>query len=630
MKRFTNTLYTSFAFLFLLPLVSMLSDRCASDNCTPWSLANHTYLGAIDEDAPVDSIPVQYFNSAWVAPGDLLRLEFHCQPKRPELLASQSSRPFLFGNNANIIHSPDARNYVMIKVPESPAGDPFSGLPNQIDSFVVYFPEIPFKFTFYIYPQDPPTSFPSDPTTYIPFRAGDTNGDGQINMLDMAPIAAGMYHHTVKGMATRTQPEVFDGPDGRLFVKAWNEYWQWGGLVNEQIDFALADCNLDGEINLDDLEVVKAGMTPIDIPLFLRDFVNDLEFTVERDPSLPIRPVPAVDDQPGIVQIPYTVLLNDPNWDPANALPDSFPGILGIVHRRPLTETSCGTILRIQPGFENSFLEDDASRIGYHEHWRGLDLHLDEICDLEDGESIGVVDIGLFSTSEVYQLAHRSKIMDCIVDIDDIGLAFDGSNCPIVQHDLEGFIFFIDGEGRISVRPANCSRSEYILTENDRCFQQPEIIIRDNLADAGMVTQNLQPRNWTSPDIWIGSQGNSSVTKGSQVSVSMRALNQSCHPITNATATLYYKANSSGNEGDPNQGGLQLIGSCDLGTIGSLEFSTCSLNWLVPNSLPNRFTLLAIVSGDGDEFELSPNPNPNLVPLVAGSNQVAALRATAN
>lgn len=609
MKIPTNTLFTSFAFLFLLPLVSLLSDRCTPlKKCQPWVVKHHTFFSDPNGGQSTNTIPVSYFNSAWVAPGEMIWLDFKCDPG--QVLVRENNGPGM-----ELTASKLSNNRVRVKIPSKDRlGGPLSKWPH-IDSVKLYFPEIPFEFRVKILPSDP---------LVIPVRPGDANADGKVNIMDMAPIAAGIYHHKHHDLPSIPNSTPVYTTPGVNWVKPWGNSWQWKGLVNEAIDYAHADCNADGTIDRSDFELMKTKLEPIDLSLFLKDFVNDLKFEVEPDPNKQAICFPALDGQNPKVEVPYLVTLDNPNNPPIG-------NILGIVHRRPLTQDGCSKVIAIKPGLDNGFVDATDNPLGYHEFWEEQDLYLEGLCSTDATTEVGVVDIGLFSTEKLHALADNDKIMDCIVDIDDIGRRACQGLCPVVQHDLEGFIFTMDANGQLDVLPTVCSRTELTLDPSQTCFSSPEIVIRDNPNDVGGEYGPFPPSPWTSPDIWIGNQNDPpEVSPGSSVEISVRGINLSCNSIESGFVQLYLVKQLDGiNWNDPSN--FELIGICDLGDIPSQGHSTCPITWNVPPTLTGDFSLVAVVSATGDDHQtLMESTSEPLSDIVTSYNHVAALMGHVN
>ncbi len=607
----------SYAHILLLLLIalSLFCTACTTRPCNTLAAVDNTFYADPNplSGQTTNTVPVAYFSKAWMAPGDQIWLEFPCIPGNSYNVTSTETVHII----SNV--SGDTHRYLTVspasgkKIRLSLAGNTPTSYPSNEEVSIQFMIGSNVFFTFEVFIR---------PKNKIKVLRGDANGNGHVDMLDLAAIAEGMYQG-FRGSVLKRGPVATLLPQRSNWVEPWGDGWKWGGLVNEKIDFAHADMNGDGYINLDDFEILKTELGPIDLDLFLKDGINNAEFIVKRDLSQPIICFPAIGGSSAHVEIPYTV------YNGSNAI-DS---VLGIVHRRPLTENSCGRINGLKPELESGFFSVTQELLGHHELWRQDLMHLENLC-LKDGDvTLAVVDIGMFFTDAARNLGADDKVMNCIVDIDDILNKITDGLCPVNQYDFDGMAFGIGKDGGVNITPASCSATQFLLSPGDRCPSDPSLtlVIRDNDTDYGREKGPIPAAPWESPDITISGPNGmvvDSVQAQGEYDIVVQVINLSCDTVTGDSVKLYWT--EKGVNDNVTIGDLVPIGTMPIPQI--LPKSKADINFLNFdfNPLPtsSEVSFIAII-----DHPLDPKPQVlslggsfQLGALVTNHNNVAALK----
>lgn len=574
--------------------------------CNTLPVINGAFYADPGGGQATNTVPVVYFNEAWMAPGDQLWLEFPCIPGSSFNVSSSIPGHIQSSRHSHLAILPPLGNKIQLSLSQtSPAFQPI------YEKVVIDFKNgtnVFFTFTVNIRPK-----------TKIPVMRGDANGNGKVDMLDLAAIAEGMFQRLpLMSVSNRPQTQPVN------WVSPWGYSWKWGGLVNEVIDFAHADMNGDGLIDEKDLLILIDEIGPIDLDLFLKDGINNAEFVVKRNTTQPIICFPAIAGSSAHVEIPYTVFNSTTPID----------AVLGIVHRRPLTENSCGRINSLKPELESGFFSGSEGLLGHHELWRGNNMHLENLCLKNSDVSVAVVDIGMFDTDNRKSLGSGDKIMDCIVDIDDFSGKITNGQCPIYQYDFDGILFGRGTQGGINIMPAKCSATKMRIASQDTCPSDSSLnlVIRDHGTDYGREKGPTPAAPWDSPDIIVTNLSGAtadSIISGEPYNFEVQVVNLSCFDKVGTTVSLYWTEKDESNS--IAVGGLNLIGTgtiplIPLRSMESIAFSTQGLN--IPTSLPSEINFIAVIGHPNDLAPLGVTSGSpfQLGPMVTNHNNVAALK----
>ena len=592
---------------WLLPLLfaSLFLMYGCPQPCTSITATGNTFFADSGNGPATNTIPVVYFSEAWMNAGDVVYLKFPCQLPNQTNHTTTSSDPGTPASSLSIVRIAD--DTLKVALAQSVTSNASAPLIFTID-FIGF--DAVFKVKVL------PTN-----SNLIPVTKGDANANGRVDMLDLAGLAQAIFQQNY-GMAPHTPDPSFDPTATSNWIEPWPETWQWTGLVNEVINFAHADCNGDGWVDMEDFEILKSELRPIDIDLFLRDAVNDIEFVLERHPTKPVIAYPADGIEPAHVEIPYEVRMG--NVGATN--------VLGIVHRRPITENACYRVRSIKPGMDNAFLADKDSVLGHHVMWQGNTANLENLCASDAETTISVIDIGMFGTNRLHDLPANSRIMDCIVDIDDIFRNVTNGTCPVVQYDFDGMIFGRNQNGGFNISPARCTNRSYVLVPGDTCLSDYlQIVIKDNLEDFGRQKGPFPPAAWQSPYITLSDINGpvSAVRQGSDYDVSIKAMNLSCNPIGPVSVALYMVEPPAGANPPIWGANTALVGTCTIASIPKRTYASCQI------TLPGSFTLnavngidlVAVISAPNDSNPISDwtTQNSTVQDVVTNSNNVAAL-----
>lgn len=570
MKKPTSRPIEKVTLAFAL-LVAMLFQACPPCSTTTVPITGNTFWADSQQGPATNTIKALYFSEVWLYPGDTVWLEFPC---------TNPGSPSVSGSG---VYTADSSSTVK-KITTSTSV--------SASQVVVDFSALNYKFVL--------NFLPISPAKKIPARVGDANADGRVDMLDLAPIAHAMHLTRLSSPRAPSLGASLRDTFGAVnWVKPSGYTWKWGGFVQEVIDFSHSDFNGDGKIDRTDFKMLVRRLNPIDMPLYLRDGLSDLEFTVVRDPILPIICFPAIGGEPPHVEVPYTV----------EVVGGTTSDVLGIVHRRPITETNCVKIKEVRPGLDDAFIVNDSAMLGHHELWRGGQLYLENLCTASQTTTLGVIDIGIFGGVKLHRLGPGLKVMDCIVDIQDIGRRIARGQCPIVQYDFDGLVFSVNKTG-IVAGPADCNQDSLTLQPSDTCFSDTTIVTRDQVGDYGREKGSTPSAPWQSPDIW---------QDGSDVI--LRTINLSCDTVEGVDVSLYYTTEGI-NAQWPTDG--VFVGTRTIPLIVPNGTKNISIPWspLSPNV---NYTLFAVISTTGDDNSSWFNTTLPLKDLVTMRNNVSAL-----
>lgn len=453
---------------------------------------------------------------------------------------------------------------------------------------------------------------------------GDANADGRRNMHDVMPIALGI-REGVSGPSA----SVLNYPPDPGQMLTFHDIADWPGqsfvLGGKTINFKHADCNLDGQIDAEDLEYLEAVMGPITPPDFLPNTANGLSLKAVYDAVNPIDVSITEDGEMG-VRFGFDIEVQDDN---------SFAEpIFGAVYARPITETAQYKVDNMNFRFVSPNVFDASGEVkmlwGQH-FWNDQDVQD------ASGECAPVVykprDVGVFGIDGPLQTlgsAGSARLGNCQVTLIDILRSGEPmpSALDFPHYLMHGVAYTLDN-GSLGIQQLACESTSTPISLAQLCEEGiSKLLIRDQVQDNGNGSSSHM-QAWNSPDIWVRLVNDNGTTHqtpavGQTVFVKVRVHNPSCTPVTNATVTLYAAAHTAAQQG----GDFSSIGTATNVNIPEWGSHTVTIPWKVDpiqgiHNLAATFTLLAKV---GSPANPAPSlPSGQLSPVVL-SNAMMAMR----
>jgi|GEM_PF-5553294 len=302
-------------------------------------------------------------------------------------------------------------------------------------------------------------------------RCGDTNRDGIINMLDVAPI--GLYY----GLTGPARPDSIRlSGDSLQPAMDWTDSignpleYQWGNFT---INLKHADANGDGILNDQDLDCIISEYSPLQLPEHLKDTVNPGVILT----SIPdYRKVSRLDNSR--VSVPFVVRIED--------LPGDSLKVKGVIFTEPVVQSPHFVIDSMAPSYIGSrLLYHQAQLCGFPMFHPNISIDLNDTIFYPCMDySSHPLDVGIFNKDSAVWLHPGDQIASCIIDLDDIFAAHNALNIgwdsiPIILFNYNVLMYVEDNSGNLSVLSAQCS-SDSIWLDIDSLW--------NNAGISGVVT----------------------------------------------------------------------------------------------------------------------------------------------
>ncbi|MEM7038857.1 MAG: hypothetical protein AAF570_17885 [Bacteroidota bacterium] len=316
-------------------------------------------------------------------------------------------------------------------------------------------------------------------TPKLPVLPGDANADGRRTMMDLFPIALATWKFGPNGLNLGGVPNLQAGPppsplDPNMFYNRTptGAYWSWNA-TGQQIDFAHADCNLDGVVDQDDAATLYSLLEPAMLPDMLTGGYTGIE--LEAVQNGPIEILPAIanpnssEDQ---ARAWYDIRLAGTTKE------DS---ILGVIFTRCVSEVPNGPqryrIDTMQANTDNSdLIGAPQEMLGLQRFWRDSKIDVVDSC-LYHMESVPkLLDVGIFNVNNPQRMTAGHQIISCGVTIDDI-MRVVQTGAPIFQHNINAVVFKLDNGG-VSAHAVDCS------------------LDRATVDTVGKIVHEKPPKNW--------------------------------------------------------------------------------------------------------------------------------------
>lgn len=304
------------------------------------------------------------------------------------------------------------------------------------------------------------------------FLPGDANRDGERNMLDLYPIARAIWEHgagidwDLPNFDPNTAPNPVDTNQTYLRPTT-GETWLWGPV---DIDYIHADCNFDGTVDMDDLELLKKVLQPTELPNFLTGAYSGITLSATQYGDIEVFQ-PSTQSYPEL-RARYEISINSTNGK------DS---ILGVVFTRAVDEmpgsTPAGAIYKvkaIQADVTGSaFFSAESDRIFHQRYWSDIKIDLPDTCELAPGVVSRPLDVGIFNRNGPQAISQGARMINCCVTIDDILRQAQNGTTPIYQHLINVVVFSMDAAGNITATTTNCEFDAVKLNpENTKIYKR--------------------------------------------------------------------------------------------------------------------------------------------------------------
>lgn len=373
------------------------------------------------------------FGTAIVHPGDTLTLDFPCAPELPAL--PEGVEGLVNGNSATIWTSaPRFENAAAKSLNFGPAANSFK--------HVIQFTTPQYAVTM------------QSGENFLP---GDANADGKRDMLDVYPIARAIWElgggidWDIPNFDPLTAPNPLD--TNQTYLRpATNSTWQWtaNGSV---VDYVHADCNFDGTVDMDDLELLKKVLEPSQLPNFLNGAYSGITINATHYGDVEVFQ-PSTQSYPE-VRAWYDISINSTN---------GIDSILGVVFTRAVDEVPpnppAGAVYKvkaIQADVTGSALfATETDRIFYQRYWDNIKIDLPDSCELAPGVVSRPLDVGIFNRTGPQAISSGDRLINCCVTIDDILRQVQNGTTPIYQHLINVVVFSVDAAGNITATTTNC------------------------------------------------------------------------------------------------------------------------------------------------------------------------------
>lgn len=574
------------------------STTSPCDNLKPNCKAFYSTTGG---NPDYDTVDVRYFSEALMEPGDVIWIEFPCDVDYVETHGRYPGVPTVTvtGNIAE----------VELQSATIPGAErPLSAVSVYINSYRLEFMlpnSEPFIFKI--------TELPVGMVKYLP---GDANGDGRVDMMDLAPVAFAIGR---QNSGNSVGPGRIELDSSGKWAKKWTDTWIWDGPVKQTINYVHADCDGNGVVDKDDFKTITERLLPMEVTLFLEDHYSQTEFRAVYNGPNEYRA--AIGDDPAVVLLPYDIEVIDP---------PSLP-MLGYVFLRPLVETEDYRTVDLRVSFDGSaLLRSGDTHFGRHE--------LRDPCDFQppgtdcaiEGAVTKIAEVGLFNLDNSYSLTNTDLVNSCIIEIFDPSPAMiSGGGIDIRQYVFDGMMF-LEGPNGPMPQHASCTTGVDFSDPIETCKIPDDVMIRDMPNDCGYAEPPFRSAPLESPDIIYFDQNGSETDtiRTKYPFIDIRVYNRSCNPAYKVSVELFYAIKDDSPINDYFK--IPMLSSqYGFGDIPTNETRTCRSEWdfsVIPKDNNTWGTIIAVVN----QYEVEALPRGmEKIPFtktVTESNNVAARR----
>lgn len=370
---------------------------------------------------------------------------------------------------------------------------------------------------------------------------GDANADGRRNMHDLMPIALGIRYHIngpVPSAALSYPPSVTE-------MNIFRDIPDWSGpgsefeFADRMINFKHADCNLDGRINLQDIEYLRTVLGPVMPPNFLMDAVNGMQLRAVYDPNFPIVPTFDEDGNCGL-RIAFDIEVSDPQG--------YVDSLFGVLFTRPVAEAAdyqvdTTTFNFPLPNIFNTNVNE--TMLWGQRFWDEIDMYnTQEDCA---GAIDKPLDVGVFKVNgplSTVGSTNSTRCGNCQVTLLDVLRV--GEPLPSTldfQHHLINGTAYTFNETGLTATPLQCESNSTPIDLSVLCKTKDSLLIRDRIEDNGRGNTPTH-QAWNSPDIWVRHLDDSisahqDPTLGQDAYIYVRVLNPTCRLIDQVSVNIY-------------------------------------------------------------------------------------------
>ena len=455
MKRFNQT----------TPQIAGLITLCLlflATGCCEFTIREGTFQPKPNRSR-IHNMNAGAFTNVELPAGDTLRIHFPCVAEEPEV--SEGLHYQLKGNAVDLwrTEAPHAPSSPLAKNnPDSSSTNPSSSKTqantanlsnpsstNPSSSLTATFPTVNYAISL------SPVPIPALTQQGI---AGDANNDGKINMLDLFPIAHGIYQFTgaaglVPNQSSFVRPSPY--PPGTPFTRPSSQVAWWSTLQNRPIDFAHADCNGDKRIDQQDLVFIQNALDPLQLPQALQ--------APHSQTGLEAVSIDSIERYFN----PITQTHQIRAWYDIQVTTSQPQTILGVVFTRTVTEKPLEyQVVGIQAVFNRSdFVTSSELFLVHQAYWDGIEIKLPRKCRSRE-RKVKPLDVGVFNTKFHLTPQHGDCILTCGVTLDDILRTNDPNDgvTHIDQH-LTQALVFAEQEGQIVAYSVDCNFDSIDLEE---------------------------------------------------------------------------------------------------------------------------------------------------------------------
>lgn len=425
---------------------------------------------------------------------------------------------------------------------------------------------------------------------------GDANGDGRRNMQDLLTISLGIR----RNLPPMSSSQSLLYPPHQEQMKYLTDITDWVDGQNRPLVFLLgdrtvnmkhADCNMDGRIDLTDVDYLMEVLTPLAqsenyFPLI--DVVNGIHLSATPAP-VPMRV--SINGDLGDPRKPTQIGLEiDFEIRLTNVPLNSTDSIAGIIFSRTVTET-----LDFQVGFTHLSFDNGqlfGASLPRDILWR--QRFWDALRNFNSGNSCATavekpLDVGVCLATGPLTVARNGALVgNCTITILDVLRSGGPQFINIEQAIVNGQMGIVSPSG-VVVRNVKCIVDMSTVMLGSFCWQASHAVMRDGFGDRGAGAAVADSAAWISPDIWLTPWRNGEgvlqhPVPGDTVSVNVRVTNKGCEKLKDVKVLLNwgYANTAMSYPSDFSNGNGGLIDTVNIEYIAPWESATRAVRWVVP------------------------------------------------